>query len=158
MNELTLGTSIHLYKLMSKSNKREISDYFGCKSDELVSWLESINLIRNICCHNGILSDFKLRTKAKIPKEYKTNSSLGNILLKNDSGIYTKRLAFQLCVIVKLMSKINNKYAYKDLKISIKKLLDSHTTPEYYGFQNAEAIDKLFDLNSTESTDTLIAY
>lgn len=92
-----------------------ISNCFGCKTDELVSWLETINLIRNICCHNGILADFKLKTKPKVPKEYKEtkweDSYLKNkksdILIKVDSEKYTNRLAFQLCIIVKLMSRSN---------------------------------------------------
>lgn len=74
MNELTLGESIHIYKLMSKNNRDQISTYFGCKTDELVSWLDNINLIRNICCHNGLLADFKLKTKAKVPVEFKTHN------------------------------------------------------------------------------------
>ena len=158
MNELTLGTTIHLYKLMNKNNQRIISDYFNCKTDELVSWLESINLIRNICCHNGILADFKLKTKAKVPMEYKSNNEMGRILVKLDSGIYTNRLALQLCIIVKLMSKINNNYAYKDLKISVNKLLDECTTPTYYGFQDRTAIKNLFKKNSETSDSLLIEY
>ncbi len=158
MNELTLGTSIHLYKLMNKSNQREISDYFDCKTDELVSWLESINLIRNICCHNGILADFKLRTRAKVPAKYKSNNSLGDILVKSDSGIYTNRLAFQLCIIVKLMAKINNNYHYLDLKIAVNKLLDDCTTPMYYGFQNKSVINKLFMVDAQDVNHSLIEY
>lgn len=158
MNELTLGTSIHLYKLMSKSNQRRISSYFGCKTDELVSWLESINLIRNICCHNGILADFKLKTRAKVPKEYKSSSELKTVLLKIKPEVYTNRLAFQLCIIVKLMSKINNNYTYRDLRNSVKKLLDESTPATYYGFQNQEAIQKLFKVKILKDNSSLILY
>ena len=158
MNELTLGTTIHLYKLMNKSNQRMISDYFNCKTDELVSWLESINLIRNICCHNGILADFKLKTKAKVPVEYKHDKETGDILVKLKSGTYTNRLALQLCIIVKLMSKINNNYAYKDLKISVNKLLDDCTKPSYYGFCDKEAIRKLFRKKTKPNDYVLIEY
>ena len=158
MNELTLGTSIHLYKLMSKSNQRRISSYFGCKTDELVSWLESINLIRNICCHNGILADFKLKTRAKVPKEYKSSSELKTVLLKIKPEVYTNRLAFQLCIIVKLMSKINNNYTYRDLRNYVKKLLDESTPATYYGFQNQEAIQKLFKVKILKDNSSLILY
>lgn len=154
MNELTLGSTVHIYKLMSKKNKRKISNYFGCKSDELVSWLENINLIRNICCHNGTLCDFKLRTKAKVPTEVKEQG----ILIKT-KGNYTNRLAFQLCVIVKLMSKINPKYSYNDMKKALYSLINNKTTPEYYGFINKSAIDKLFKNNLNDiSSNNLIDY
>ncbi|QNQ81084.1 Abi family protein [Lactobacillus sp. PV034] len=145
MNELTLGSTIHIYKLMSKQNKRKISNYFGCKSDELVSWLENINLIRNICCHNGTLCDFKLKTKAKVPTEVKEKK----ILVKTNST-YTNRLAFQLCIIIKLMSKINPKYSYNDMKKALYSLINNKTTPEYYGFIDKSAIDKLFKINPND--------
>lgn len=156
MNELTLGTTIHLYKLMSKNNKRKISNYFGCKSDELVSWLENINLIRNICCHNGILADFKLRTKAKVPYEFKHSNK--NILVKN-RDMFTNRLAFQLCIIVKLMYKINNRYLYTDLKKAVYSLISEDTTAEYYGFVNKNAINRLFSFKvKDESVNNMIGY
>lgn len=89
VNELTLGESIHLYKLMSKPNRDKISAYFGCKTDELVNWLENINLIRNICCHNGLLADFKAKTKGKIPGEFKYKDINKGILLRTNKGNYT---------------------------------------------------------------------
>ncbi|MDF7672292.1 Abi family protein [Lactobacillus sp. ESL0701] len=145
MNELTLGETIHIYKLMSKTNRKEISNYFGCKTDELVSWLESINLIRNICCHNGLLADFKLRTRAKVPQEFKFDSEKDmDILFRLPDGNYTNSLAMQICIIVKLMGKINNKYIFSDLKKAIFKLIDNTTTANYYGFTSKEAINKLF--------------
>lgn len=98
MNKLTLGESIHIYKLMSKNNRDQISAYFGCKTDELVSWLDSINLIRNICCHNGLLADFRLKTKAKVPIEFKTHNIHEGILLRTQKGNYTNALAFQLYI------------------------------------------------------------
>ena len=158
MNELTLGESIHLYKLMSKNNRDQISDYFGCKTDELVSWLDNINLIRNICCHNGLLADFRLKTKAKVPVEFKTRNIDEGILLRTREGNYTNALAFQLCIIVKLMSKINNKYIFKDIKSAVYKLLDDTTTPQHYGFRNKQMIRKLFDLATEDKVDSLVEY
>lgn len=156
MNELTLGTTIHLYKLMSKSSKRKISNYFGCKSDELISWLENINLIRNICCHNGILVDFKLRTKAKVPTEFKKENS--SILVKTNNN-YTNRLALQLCIIVKLMHKINSKYSYIELRKAVFALINDKTNAQYYGFINKRAISQLFSIKTYDKTkDNLIEY
>ena len=158
MNELTLGESIHIYKLMSKNNRDQISAYFGCKTDELVSWLDNINLIRNICCHNGLLADFRLKTKAKVPIEFKTHNIHEGILLRTQKGNYTNALAFQLCIIVKLMSKINNKYIFDDIESAVYKLLDDTTTPQHYGFRNKKMIKALFVSSVKDKFDPLIKY
>lgn len=144
-----------MYKLMSKNNRDQISAYFGCKTDELVSWLDNINLIRNICCHNGLLSDFKLKTKAKVPVEFKTHNIDEGILLRKQKGNYTNALAFQLCIIVKLMSKINNKYIFRDIESAVYKLLDHTTTPQHYGFRNKLMIKELFDLTTENKVNSL---
>lgn len=158
INELTLGESIHMYKLMSKKNRDQISAYFGCKTDELVSWLDNINLIRNICCHNGLLADFKLKTKAKVPVEFKTSNIDEGILLRTQEGNYTNALAFQLCIIVKLMSKINNKYIFHDIKLAVYKLIDATATPQHYGFRNKKMIKVLFDSTSKNKVESLMEY
>ena len=80
------------------------------------------------------------------------------MLLKIKPEVYTNRLAFQLCIIVKLMSKINNNYTYRDLRNSVKKLLDESTPATYYGFQNQEAIQKLFKVKILKDNSSLILY
>lgn len=141
MNELTLGESIHLFRLMSKENRRAIAKEFNSDVMELNSWLSCINLVRNICCHNGNLADLRLKTKPKVPKEYK------EILITHDKQMltYTNGYAIVACILVKMMKVINPKYRFEDLEESIIKLLDDRTTAEYYGFKDRKSIEKLFE-------------
>lgn len=104
------------------------------------------------------MADFRLKTKAKVPVEFKTRNIDEGILLRTREGNYTNALAFQLCIIVKLMSKINNKYIFKDIKSAVYKLLDDTTTPQHYGFRNKQMIRKLFDLATEDKVDSLIEY
>lgn len=56
------------------------------------------------------------------------------------------------------MSKINNKYIFKDIESAVYKLFDATTTPQHYGFRNKLMIRKLFDLTTEDRVDSLIEY
>lgn len=145
MNELTLGDSIRIVKLMSRCNKLEIANNFGCTIDELISWLDCINLVRNICCHNGNLVDLKLKTSPKVPDELKQYLiTAGNEGHEIDGVVYTKKLAIIICIILKLMSSVNVRYRFGNLVNSISYLVDETNTPESYGFRNKKAIHQVF--------------
>lgn len=142
MNELTLGDSIYIVKLMSNRNRRAIAEKFECSVDELISWLECINLVRNICCHNGNLVDIKLVTQPKLPKDFEDVLYLKSE--KEDSANYTNRLAIVICIVVKLMSSINIRYRFGNLINALNHLLDETNTPEVYGFRDKKAIYECF--------------
>ena len=142
MNELTLGDSIHIVKLMTEKNKRLLAKQFNCKAVELIKWLDCINLVRNVCCHNGNLIDIRFKTKPKIPKGFE------NFLVsyKSNGGelVYTNRLSIAICIIVKLMGSINIKYRFGNLINSINHLIDTTNTPQAYGFKNRKSIYDCF--------------
>lgn len=142
MNELTLGESIHIFRLMSKENRREIAKAFNADVTELSSWLSCINLVRNICCHNGNLADLKLKTKPKIPKEYKEFLAIYD----REKFTYTNRYTVVVCIIIRMMKEINPKYRFDNLASAIQRLLDETTNASYYGFRDTESLIKLFNL------------
>lgn len=149
MNELTLGNSVHLYKLMNPQLRKIIADYFDCTTDELVSWLECLRLIRNICCHNGNLADLRLKTRPKVPREFLDRKILYTIPIRDHDGrlrrqIITNRIALPLAIIVHLMRCINQKYNFHELDNSIKKLININVTANYYGFSSSQSVDLLF--------------
>ena len=99
------------------------------------------------------MADSRLKTKAKVPVEFKMRNIDEGILLRTREGNYTNALAFQLwdC-------KINNKYIFKDIELAVYKLLDDTTTPQHYGFRNKQMIRKLLDLATEDKVDSLIEY
>lgn len=137
MNLLTLGDSIHLYKLMAKSGRRAISDQFGCTTEELVRWLECVNLIRNICCHNGNLIDFRLKTHPVVPIEFR-----GSLYQSTDGNgvVYTNRIALPVFVVVKLINSINPRYKFKPLRAALHSLIDSDNAAKRCGFASYSSI------------------
>lgn len=151
MNELTLGDSIHIVKLMTIRNKRILAAQFNCKAVELINWLDCINLVRNICCHNGNLIDLRLKTKPKIPKEFE--NFLVSYTAGNGELVYTNKLAIVICIIVKLMESINIKYRFGNLINSINHLLDKTNKPQTYGFTNKQSIYDCFSTISIHSQD-----
>ncbi|WEV51629.1 hypothetical protein OZX63_02740 [Lactobacillus sp. ESL0700] len=64
----------------------------------------------------------------------------------------------QICIIVKLMGKINDKYIFSDLEKAIFNLIDDTTTANYYGFTSKEAIHDLFAVSFNQSQNTLLSY
>lgn len=147
INLLTLGESIWILELMSKSNRAAIADEFECSVDELIGWLKCINLIRNICCHNENLIDFKLKTKPSIPKWVKESKILYSITQKDGSIKYTNAIALPLSIIITLTKTINNKYRLNDLKFSLSKLTTSDQLAKQYGFKDIEQMNLLFKDN-----------
>ena len=141
INVLTLGDSIHILKLMSKSSRREIASVFGCKTKELINWMECLNLIRNICCHNGNLIDFKLKTTPVIPSEYQDSLYCYH---SSRRLIYTNRIAVVICIILKLMKAINSKYQFHRLRNSITSFANDDAAANIYGFKDKAELEKLF--------------
>ncbi|KRL62260.1 Abi family protein [Lactobacillus psittaci] len=143
MNELTLGESIYLFKLMNKTNKKIISETFNCTIDELVSWLECINLVRNICCHNGNLIDLTLKTTPKIPEDFK--KYIYRYQDKNNARQFSNKIALVICILLRLMKEINEKYSFKELKNSLNKLLPDTDSLRTFGFDNLKSVNEFFE-------------
>jgi len=70
----SFGTLSKFYKNMLNEDKKQVAAKFGVGYTYLVSWLESISYVRNICAHYGRLYNAKL---SKTPILYKEYSALG---------------------------------------------------------------------------------
>ncbi|CAH0417168.1 Abi family protein [Periweissella fabaria] len=136
VNTFTLGQSIHILKLMNNDNRKKIAEDFNCTFKELISWLDCINLIRNICCHNGNLIDLTIRTKPKVP------SGAESFIQINDNEA-TNKIALPIVIIVYLIKEINTKYKFTDLTSSLLSLFNG-VNDDAYGFKNKDVIFELF--------------
>lgn len=154
INTLTFGESIYLFKLMSKKNRKKVADMYHKRVNDMISWLELLNLIRNICCHNGDLVDISLKTMPKIPTKYHKYLKIENGNLPHKAGIV-------ICIVLELMYEINPKYQVKkEIMPYIQKLCKLN--PQYkdkaaesIGFRNYESIEKLFDIFYEKPTTIL---
>lgn len=139
VNLLTMGDTIHLIKLMSKNNRKRVADHYGMQVDQFIKWLDCLNLIRNICCHNGNLIDIKLKTMPPIPSEYNDFLNLGtNYNLPHG-------FAIPLIVIINFIRAINSKYNFYMLKKSTMGLVEmNEDAAQQIGFKDKKSIDTLF--------------
>ena len=137
---ISLGELIHIYKLMSKRNRKEISSLYGCNASELISWLECIALYRNCCCHNGNLIDIKIETRPITPQSY----SKYLFRMKNTETT-TNRFALGCVVILHLAKTINVEKEETDaLKQAVLALSNDKSSLESYGFVSREGFEGAF--------------
>lgn len=139
VNLLTIGDTIHLIKLMSKRNRKRVADHYGMTVDNFIKWMDCLNLIRNICCHNGNLIDIRLKTMPPIPEKY------NDVLNMSDSDNLPRGFAIPLIIIITFIKSINSRYNLRYLKNSTVKLVNMHTDFEkQVGFKDMDSINTLF--------------
>ncbi|WP_172968612.1 Abi family protein [Companilactobacillus mishanensis] len=141
-NLLTFETTSTLIRLMSPDNVKYFTDYFDCTCDELISWLECLNFVRNICCHNSNLLDITLSTDAMAPKDYQEFLWFKNI---NGDISYTNKIALVIVIVVHMMYAINPKYRFDNIKRSFTSITrDIDGSIEKLGFKNMDAFYDIF--------------
>lgn len=146
VNILTFGQSIYMVKLMLPQSRRELSEnFFHANVTQLISKLELLNLIRNICCHNGDLVDISLKTMPKVSGKYRQYLNMKN-------GNYPHRLAVVITVLLDLMYPLNDKYSFKHLERILNSLCETlgddfaNKSAQNMGFKNKESIHEMSSL------------
>ena len=119
---LDFGGFVRILKLMDEELRKEVAKYFKLSEYDLIKWLETINLIRNICCHNRNFIDFSLRTKPPL------NEKIKSFLYSHSEGkkiVYTNKVALPILMIVYLVKAINPRYDIGKLMKSVRKFATS---------------------------------
>lgn len=68
---MSFGCALTIYKGIPDQNKREIATNYGIPDAVLKSWIQTINVIRNICAHHSRLWNRELGVKPFIPRKKK---------------------------------------------------------------------------------------
>ncbi len=67
--ELTLGSLSHIYQgLIRDADRKAIARRFDIPHEVLVSWLHTLNFVRNCCAHHSRLWNRELSVQPKIPR------------------------------------------------------------------------------------------
>ena len=104
---------------MSTENQKHIANDFNCQINEFISWLKSLNFIRNQCAHNSNIINIKLKTKPLLRHDWK------ELLTIDKNNQSSGRLADIIIPMVFLTIIINKKYAFNDLQRAISKLVEN---------------------------------
>lgn len=136
---LMFGDLLKILRIMSKKNLTRISQYFNCTNKQLVSWLGTINLIRNISAHNSNLIDINLRTRPLIDENWKKY-----LFTNSKEQISNNKVSIILLIVIHFMEQINNKYNFKNVNESVVKLIKNDKTAHYYGFNSKNDCINIF--------------
>lgn len=144
INTLTLGESIHIIKLMSRRRRETIASFFNLDVNTFIDWIDLLNLIRNICCHNGDLVDIKLKTNPSVPKKYRKYLNISSI----DGKSLPHNLSMVICVLLELMKCINPKHKIYNIFYRLHKLCsmgnyDKNKLAQNMGFKDYYSMKRM---------------
>jgi abortive infection bacteriophage resistance protein len=93
------------YQIMNSTDRAAVAATYGIHSARLLgSWLEAINVLRNICAHHGRLNRRHIAIAPRIPKP-KTSAEFAHLYPMTDVGRHT--LYPLLCVLSYFSININ---------------------------------------------------
>lgn len=135
---ISFGDVIKLLDCMSTANLKEIAGHYNCTKNELVTWMNLIKLVRNICAHNKNGIDLQIKTMPVIRNEWK------QFLFLYKDNQPTNRIAFILCIIMYLAHEINPDYDFDPIWKPLDKLISGNDKRAIrYGFKDYEATIKM---------------
>ena len=105
-----------------------------------MSWLETINLVRNLSAHNSNNYGYEIKfmTKPKILEEFKSKLYVVN-------GKASDRIAIAILISEYLVYVINPKYTGGAIRKTLKKICHNRTDKEAQklGFKDFETVESL---------------
>ncbi|HBC4824488.1 TPA: Abi family protein [Enterococcus faecalis] len=147
---LTFGELVRLVEIMSTRNKRKLSKMFRCTDIELLSWLKCINFVRNACAHNANVIDLQLETKPVCRSDWK--DYLYNVN-KSNNGTPSNKLAIVIFIIKTLVTPINERYGWKNIRRNIARLVDSSDKNAHLlGFSDCASAYKVLEKSNGTTT------
>lgn len=124
------------YQIMSTSDRANVAANFGIQSARLLgSWLESINVLRNICAHHGRLNRRHFAVAPRIPKP-KTSVEFAHLYPLSDDKRHT--LYPLLCVLSYLMLRIEHDMRWQNDFTDAFNYITKTSSADFddYGFPN----------------------
>ena len=136
---LTFGEILDLYKLMKKEYQKEIADNHNITVSIFISWLENINLIRNLSAHNSNVLDILFRTKPKILNRWKDK-----ILINPKNGKTVDKISKSILIMEHLTLSINKDFPGNAIKKCLLRLYKRNMRIlKQIGFKDIENVKNL---------------
>lgn len=120
---VTLGTLSRMYSNLHEANRRLIATQFNYPEPTIVSWIRSINDLRNICAHHNRLFNAVMQV----------NQPMQNRRLRGEWGTTQNRFYARALILVALLNEIDPALTWKN---DLKSLLGKYPTinPAEMGF------------------------
>lgn len=81
---MSFGTMVTLYRGMSFRDKQDVARHYKIPDKVLYSWLQALNVVRNICAHHARLWNRELGYKPKLPTQRKYPEWHSPIIIPNN--------------------------------------------------------------------------
>lgn len=94
--------SIICENFANRSDLVQIARYFCLPPDEFVSWLHTMNYVRNLCAHHARLWNRDFHIEPAVLKKSKNN-----VWLSNPTAYNRKRIYYFLCMVNYMLQTIN---------------------------------------------------
>ena len=104
---MTFGNMVTFFRLLKKSDKEALANFFDASAVILESYLANLNYIRNICAHNERLWNRLIAIKATIPKKDERWH-------EEKFPVNERRIYSSLCILKVLLDKIVEKSDWKN--------------------------------------------
>ena len=131
---ISFGDVIKLLDCMSTSNLKQLSSHYNCNKNELVTWMNLIKLVRNICAHNKNGIDLQIKTMPVVRNDWK------QFLFLYKDNQPTNRIALILCIVMYIVHEINPDYCFDDIWRPLDRLINKDDKRAMrYGFRDYQA-------------------
>lgn len=138
---LMFGELVSIIELMSKNNRKELADFYGCSVKELSSWIKCLNFIRNVCAHNSNILDIQLQTTPVKRNEW---DDFIYFISDGEESRHTNRLSIVLFIIIELVTKINPKYKWNNITSNVRTIVNSNPQNAHLlGFKNEMSVNEM---------------
>lgn len=127
--------------LKKRSDRKEIADYFSLPPEIFLSWLHTINYVRNVCAHHARLWNRGLNITPEVLKFSKKN-----VWISNPDTVMRSKLYYFLCMLNYLLQTVNPTSTFKK---RLKALLDEYheVIPlDAMGFPKEWASERLWEV------------
>lgn len=115
-NILTFGQMCDIIFCSKNQIVKEIAINYKCTNKELISWLGTLNLVRNVCAHNGNLVNISLKTKPLL------NEQLQKAIYFTDKNEPVCKLGVIIMITKTMVRNVNYRYQWDDIRKSLKSL------------------------------------
>lgn len=131
---ISFGSAVMILRYMSPENKRRVANRFNCTPTELLSWMRTLNFIRNQCAHNHDLIDITLETMPIIPMHAHNR-------LRLIKGKPMPKIAIVLLVFLRGIKSVDPSYHFTELNQVVAAFFqDPNFSVQRLGFQSTQDI------------------
>ncbi len=115
INFLDFGTTRNMYECLNSTIKFNVANYYGLSTNELITFLSTINMFRNVCAHDNRVMKYQIRKINYCISDMPIHANL-KINKMSNKYVYGKNDLFSLFIAFRyLLSDVNFSQFYNKI-------------------------------------------